>query len=136
MLDTYNLDINPKKDKVSRIHDILVEMTIAAMTILALALCIFKIFDFKGLLYAILRLPAALKFCSIIYCLYLVGYYIASSTLIVVLLFSYVYHLIIFYAFELRLGRPKYRCSNILRLSPENLRLEYRAVQILHKSFF
>lgn len=50
-------------------------------------------------------------------------------------LFFYGYNMILFYAFELGLGRSKYRCSDDLRNNSENLCREYRAVQILHKIF-
>ncbi len=137
ILDKYGLLIDPKKDKVFQIHDVLVKLTIFGMVVFALALCIFVCFDSQGFVnfFVVLPLPGIIQYCFLIYNFYMILYLIVSSTLMVILTFSYGYYMILFYVIELKLGRSEYRCCNSLRQNPENLRREYRAVQILHKYF-
>lgn len=112
-------------------------MTTIVLTLFATALCIFVIFDSQGLVnfFVVLPFPGIFHFFILIYNFYMICYLIIGSAIVIILVFSYGYHMIIFYALELQLGRSKYRCCNLLRDNPENLRHDYRAAQILHKAF-
>ncbi len=125
-------DFDPNRNKFNKIHDAMFKTLGLGFVGFAFALCIFTFFDSKGLVnYTVaFSLPLVVE-CIVHACIIYFTCYLSVSSIIVYLILQfYGFFMILFYTIELRLGCNKYRSNVSLRQNPENLRKEYRAVQI------
>lgn len=128
-------DFKPENNIINKIHNLVLRLLIVCMILFTLAVCIFTIFDTRGLtnLGAILPVPYFVKFLVLLGLLYLICCATINSTLMLSFGYMYGYYTILFFISELRLNQKRYRTCNNLRHNTDNLRHVYRALQILHR---
>lgn len=102
VLDAYFTAIDPNKDNVFQIHNVLVKLAVFVMSLFTRVLRVFVIFDSKGLVNAtaVLLLTKIVKFSILIHYFYSLTYLTVRSTVVIIFLFFYRFNLTPFYALD------------------------------------